>query len=190
MARLGTFSDGNAPMITDPQLRFLTSLTEELFDLSATITGEDVTEARAEAIAHLSSLTKRTASDRISSLKGEILPTMRQTVRARGYAAQTVEAPAKDVELDTDGIYILDGQYYRVQRSGAGRLYAKVLDTASRRWEYARGAVARIRPEHRITAAQAAALPFSWCIRCGADLTATDSVARNMGPVCFRKSVG
>lgn len=189
MGRLGTYTDATVPMITDPQLKFLTSLTRELFALTRTITGEEY-PGQAEAIEHLSTLTKRTASDRIGSLKNEILPTMRQTAK---YRAQTVERPDSapaPVEIDTDGIYIVDGEYYRVQRSGAGRLYAKRLDTESRRWEYAPGAVKGITPDHRITAAEAAALPFSWCIRCGADLTADDSVARRMGPICYGKSVG
>lgn len=191
MGSLGTFNvTGHVPA-TDPQVRFLTSLTNELYDLSALITGDDVTAFRADALAALPGLSKSVASDRISSLKGEILPIMRQTVRARSYATQTVEPPVAVVELDLDGIYVVDGEYFRVKRSRTSdNLYALRLDTETRRWEYAPGIVRSITPAHRITAEIAATLPFSWCIRCGAELTREESIGRNMGPVCYSKSIG
>lgn len=188
MGALGTYTD--SPTITDRQRDYLVSLTTELFRLSATILGTDTDADRDVALALIPGMSKNAASDRIGSLRNEILPVMRQTARGASYASQTVEPPADTVELDTDGIYVLDGGYYRVRRSQAGRLYALVLDTSSRRWEYARGVVGRIRPEHRITAEHAATLPFSWCIRCAKELSREDSIARRMGLVCYGKSIG
>lgn len=190
MGKLGTYTDTGRPvaMITERQLPFLTSLTEELYRLSETITGQDLSAERDAAIANLAGMSKSAASDRISSLKGEILPTMRQTAR---YRAQTVEAPVSDrapVELDTDGIYILDGTYVRIKRSGAGRLYALTLNVDTRKWEYAPGMVRNVKPADKMTAEQAKDFgdTYAWCVRCSADLTNPESVARGFGPVCAK----
>lgn len=185
MARLGTYTD--SPMITGPQLSYLTSLTEELFDLTRTITGEEYPN-RAEALEHLRTLSKRAASDRISSLKSEILPTMRQTAR---YSAKTVEAPVSDrpaaPALDTDALYVLpDGTIVRLKESRQGRLYALTLDTESRKWEYAPGIVRNVKAEYVMTAEQAKDFgdTYAWCVRCSAELTNPESIARGVGPIC------
>ena len=191
MGKLGTYTDRTASaMITGPQLGFLTSLTRDKITLVAQMNGRPVdTDALDATIAALSGLTKSEASQAIGATK-EDLTTLRQAAR---YSSATVEAPVSSapvVELDTDGIYVIGEDYYRVQRSGAGRLYAKRLNTDTRKWEYAPGMVGRITPDTRLTADQAAALPFSWCIRCGADLTREQSISQRMGDICYGKSVG
>ncbi len=184
MGRLGTFTPTAAAPITGPQLNYLTSLTNELFDLTARITGGDVSDQRTAALAVLTALDKRAASKRISDLKDSTLPTLRATVRA-SYSAQTVERPESE-QLDTDAIYFTDCQYVRLFESRTGNLYAKVLDIVSRRWEYAPGIVRNVKASDRLTVDQCAALPFSWCIRCGAELSDPVSIARRMGPVCIQ----
>jgi hypothetical protein len=194
MGKLGTYTDRTAATITGPQLSFLTSLTSELWDLTARIAGDDVTADRARALALLPSMTKSAASDRIGSLKNEILPPLRATARALSYTAQTVEPPASapaPVALDTEKIYVVAGRYYRVKMGRAsGKPYALVLNTDTRRWDYAPGMAAKITPADVLTADHAARLPFSWCIRCAAELSDPTSIARRMGPICYRKSVG
>jgi hypothetical protein len=189
MARLGTYTDSTAPMITGPQLSFLQSLTADLFTLTEQITGEAYPN-RDAALATLETLTKRQASARITELKSEILPVMRQTAR---YSAKAVEAPVSDrpttPELDTNALYILpDGTIVRLKVSGAGRTYALTLDTESRKWVYAPGIVRNVKAEHVMTAEQAKDFgdTYAWCVRCSADLTDPVSVARGYGPVCAK----
>ena len=80
-----------------------------------------------------------------------------------------------------------DGEIYRTVLSGAGNLYAKIWTTDG--WEYAAGAIRDIRPEHRMTVERAKELSikFARCIRCGATLTADESVERGIGPICITK---
>lgn len=94
-----------------------------------------------------------------------------------------------------DGMYVLDGQVYKVQHAvhGSGNLYAKRLQDNGpgkpATFEYSPGTIRRIRPEHRMTKEQAkewGAL-YGTCARCGALLTAEDSIDRMMGPVCSTK---
>lgn len=91
------------------------------------------------------------------------------------------------------GMYEVNGRIYKVlpSRSGA-RHYAQELvgesDTGYS-FIYAKGAMYRIRPEHRMTEEQAA----EWgsltghCLCCGALLTDPKSVAASIGPVCAKK---
>lgn len=94
-----------------------------------------------------------------------------------------------------DGVYLMDGNIYKVQRAihGSGQKYAKRLLPNSKGeraiFIYAPGVVRKLRPEHRMTMEQAkqwGAL-YGTCVRCGALLTAEDSIERMMGPVCATK---
>ena len=104
-----------------------------------------------------------------------------------------VRQQAAPVEL-VDGIYLLDVKIYKVVHAvhGSGRQYAKVLTVygpGDASFERAPGAIRNIRPEHRMTKEQAkeyGAL-YGVCVRCGATLTAEDSIDRMMGPVCASK---
>lgn len=91
-------------------------------------------------------------------------------------------------QLVADRLYEVEGEIYRTFTSrSTGNLYAKIWTDEG--WEYAAGAIRRIRPEHRMTVERAIELSvrFTRCIRCGADLTAAESVERGIGPVCITK---
>lgn len=104
-------------------------------------------------------------------------------------------ARAVGLELE-DGMYVLDGEIYKVQHAvhGSGRQYAKLLipnETKGQKatFEYAPGVVTKLRPEHRMTKDQAkeyGAL-YGTCVRCGRVLTAEDSIDRMMGLICSGK---
>lgn len=94
-----------------------------------------------------------------------------------------------------DGMYVLDGEIFKVQHAvhGSGKQYAKrVIPNGpgeKATFVYAPGVVTRLRPEHRMTKDQAkqwGAL-YGTCVRCGALLTAEDSIDRMMGPTCAGK---
>lgn len=95
----------------------------------------------------------------------------------------TLSAPA------TEGIYRRDGVIYKVQRAihGSGRLYAKEL--VEGRFVMAAGAIKLLSQADRMTTEEAAAWGalYGRCIRCQADLTDEDSIARGMGLVCATK---
>lgn len=108
----------------------------------------------------------------------------------------------RDAEL-VEGIYRFEDQTYKVQRSkGSGRLYAKVFRTfdadeaaayaeshakpRAGAFEYATGAMRRLRPEHKLTLEQAKAYgrELVFCVVCGANLENEVSRAAGIGPVC------
>jgi hypothetical protein len=86
------------------------------------------------------------------------------------------------------GMYRLDnGDIYRVQRSReSGRLYAKKLDWANNRFEFASGAMRLITADDRMSLADAKAwgVETGVCCVCGAFLTDARSVSAGIGPVC------
>jgi hypothetical protein len=105
-----------------------------------------------------------------------------------------IKATPSSKEL-TDGMYLMNGVVYKVQRAihGSGRLYAKRLlpNSPGERavFIYAPGVVNVLTPEHKMTMKQAkewGAL-YGTCVRCGAVLTAEDSIERMMGPICATK---
>jgi hypothetical protein len=87
-----------------------------------------------------------------------------------------------------------EGVIYKVQiaKQGSGNLYAKKLVvegeegdyTAS--FEYAAGAIRKIRPEWKMTREQAAKFGqlYGVCCVCGRDLTDEGSIAAGIGPIC------
>jgi hypothetical protein len=101
--------------------------------------------------------------------------------------------PAVEIE---DGMYVLDGEIYKVQHAvhGSGQQYAKLFvppATEGERatFQYAPGVVTRLRPEHRMSMDQAreyGAL-YGTCVRCGRVLTREDSIERMMGEICAGK---
>lgn len=99
------------------------------------------------------------------------------------------------------GVYEVDRDIYVVKwnRSKTG-LYAKVLveiggrrrteagEVANIEFEYAPHSIAKIRPEHRMTAERARTLTLVYgrCLNCGRLLKAAESVERGIGPVCIK----
>ncbi len=108
-----------------------------------------------------------------------------------------VERPAPaDLEA---GMYRVGQEIYRVKISGAGRPYANALMTenilngnyadAAVWFEYAPGAIYRIKPEHRMTVEQCAefGLLYGTCCVCARTLTNPKSIAKGIGPICEKK---
>jgi Family of unknown function (DUF6011) len=86
-----------------------------------------------------------------------------------------------------------DGQIFRVHESKeSGRLYAKVLvlsfDDDKPHFDYAKGAIYHLLPEHRMTLDEAKAwgCETGICCVCGAFLTDPKSVTEGIGPVCAK----
>ena len=92
------------------------------------------------------------------------------------------------------GMYRDDaGVVFRVKLSKQGRLYAMRFvpeaQVKSERFVYAGGAVRALRADNRMSVADAQRIgvQFGICCVCGAELTATDSVANGIGPVCAKR---
>lgn len=97
----------------------------------------------------------------------------------------------KGTQITQDGIYLMDGQVFKVQKAvhGSGHLYAKLLDTATKKFVYAPGMVGKLRAEHKMTLEQAkeyGAL-YGICCNCCATLTNEVSIEAGIGPVCAKK---
>lgn len=120
---------------------------------------------------------------------------------AKGQKADTSE------RITEDGMYrTADGTIFKVQKAvalGNGSLYAKrlvVLRDAERdengtivvpaevRFEYAKGAVYRLRPEDKMTLDEAKAFGalYGTCCNCGRMLTNEESIAAGIGPICAK----
>jgi hypothetical protein len=117
----------------------------------------------------------------------------------------------------TEGWYMVDRIIYKVQKAvhGSGNLYAKELVTEEladeelndvqrawkereptrmfhkAHWEYAKGAIRRIRAEHRLSGEEAAQFGrlYGVCVRCGLTLTKEESIERGRGDVCAGKEL-
>lgn len=87
-----------------------------------------------------------------------------------------------------------DGVMFRVKQSReTGNLYAMRFvpeaQVKSERFVYERGGLFRLNADMRMTVEQAqlVGVQFGICCVCGAELTATESVANGIGPVCARR---
>ena len=106
---------------------------------------------------------------------------------------KTAGATAKADVVTEDGMYRTpDGVIYKVQVAvhGNGRLYAKRLVVGAKgekgTFEYAPGAINALRPEWKMTLAEAKEFGrlYGMCCNCGATLTDEVSIASGIGPVC------
>jgi hypothetical protein len=88
-------------------------------------------------------------------------------------------------------MYTVEGVIYKVQRAvhGSGNLYAKRWDAETESFDIERGAIRKIRAEHRMSVDEAGAfgLIISACAHCGKTLTDEESIARGLGPICAGK---
>lgn len=106
--------------------------------------------------------------------------------------------PRTTMYITQDGMYKNPetGDIYKVQRNKAqgdgSRLYGKILrlnqegDTYSVKFEYITGLLASIKPEWKMTLAEAEQFGqlYDVCVRCGRALTREESIQRAMGPIC------
>lgn len=117
-------------------------------------------------------------------------------LKAQPKAAAAPKAYDKKPEaVLTEGMYRMDGDIYRVQRSReSGNLYAKVMilpDFPGDKpgFEYAPGAIRRLTEADRMTLSEAKAwgVETGICCVCGAFLTDPESVEAGIGPVCAKR---
>jgi hypothetical protein len=84
-----------------------------------------------------------------------------------------------------------DGIVYKVQVAvhGSGHLYAKQWDPDRKKFEYATGALSKLRPEHAMTEDDAKEFGrlYGVCCVCGKTLTDETSIAEGIGPVCGKR---
>lgn len=87
-----------------------------------------------------------------------------------------------------EGVYFFDGLYVKVQRAvhGSGRLYTKVFDPQSESWDRQSGYLRKLKPEHKLTAEQAAQFGqlYGKCVFCHLTLTKERAIERGYGDDC------
>lgn len=113
------------------------------------------------------------------------------SVTARKVIDGLLQLPSvpRDVQVDV-GAYAYDGVMYSVRRSReSGKLHAYHWSSASNKWEYSGNIKYALRPEHRLSLADAMdfGVQTGSCIHCGRTLTDKDSVRYGMGSTCRKK---
>ena len=184
-----------------------TNLAEELYGR----TGRDVPSDK--ALGYLLDLVEQRDLPKLGATPEERRQAMTEWLRSTrpnpkdvsGYIGMLLQMPRvsaqrQPVELVGPGVYELDGTIYVVKQTrDRQRLYAKrVVESAPRMTEdgevvgfdlvYAPGAIRRLRPEHRMTAARAEHfhIRYGRCLACGRTLKRAESVQRGVGPVCAK----
>ena len=167
---------------TDAQKRFVRKLLAEkdltgsLYDTPIWTTGVEIDGVVGYGWDYM---TKSGASTTIDDL----LALPRKQAERKAPAA----APAAEV---TEGIYrTAAGKVFKVQKAvhGSGNLYAKELIDGS--FEYAPGAIRKLRVEDKMTLAEAQEYGrlYGVCIVCGRTLTDESSIEAGIGPICVKK---
>jgi len=85
------------------------------------------------------------------------------------------------------GAYLHDGIIYSIRKNaGSGRLHAFTYDDRLKAWTFAKGMVHEIKPEERLTLAQASKFgaQTGCCVHCQRTLTVQKSIVAGMGKVC------
>lgn len=96
-------------------------------------------------------------------------------------------------EAAAEGVYELNGTFYAVRtaRSDNTRRYAyeAVITDTSVTFEFSKGTVYRLGEARRLDLGEieALSLQFSRCFICGRKLSAKESKARGIGPVCAKR---
>lgn len=168
-------------VMSDAQYKFIASLAES----------RDVGMPAAEYMAKIDNarvaMSKRAASQLIDTLKNSPWR-KRETVAPKA----TPGKPATPTV--SEGMYLRDGKIFKVQRAvhGSGNLYAKELHGSKSEgfhFEYARGAIRTLTPEHRMTLDQAKEFGalYGTCCKCARTLTDESSIAAGIGPICAEK---
>lgn len=160
----GGITTSSAEPATARQLSLITTLREE----------REMTEV--QRAVHVSTLSKVGASRYIDELIGQ------------PYVPKESRRSVEIGEI-TEGMYKVGDAIYKVQRAvnGSGHLYAKRLHGGT--FVYEVGAMARLRPEFKMTLEDAkkwGAL-YGTCCVCGRVLTDERSIAAGIGPVCAGK---
>jgi hypothetical protein len=107
-------------------------------------------------------------------------------------AAGVVQSSSSD-EAAAEGVYDLNGTFYAVRtaKSDNTRRYAyeALITDTSVTFEYSKGTVYRLAEARRLDLGEieALSLQFSRCFICGRKLSAKESKARGIGPVCAKR---
>lgn len=95
------------------------------------------------------------------------------------------KAPATPTVEVPEGLHLHEGDVFKVQRSGAGHLYAKLRN--GRGWDYVGKAPLRFLSADTLLTLESAkqyGLETGVCCNCGATLTDPNSIAAGIGPIC------
>jgi hypothetical protein len=99
-------------------------------------------------------------------------------------------ATAKATELVGEGFYCVGEAYYKVQTSkSSGKCYALVFNPATKKFEFAKGAIFKITAADKLTLEQAAKFGKKTgnCCICSKVLTKKESIRDGIGPICKGK---
>lgn len=162
-------------MASEAQVKFIIALVGQKV-CTPDMTAEDRAEILRKSEEWARGATTRAACIQIDRLKA--LP----------HTAPAVTAPAAPSVVEP-GFYLLDGDIVKVQKSQAGRFYAKTLIVSTKRFEYAPGVVHKLTPADLLTVEQAAKFGHETgvCAVCARDLSDPVSVERGIGPVCYKR---
>lgn len=190
--------DSASVFATDKQRGFLNKLLDEAVDLLRQRDGL-THQSEAEDIIDNHVFPMRPDNSTLKSeISQDIDTALDNNKRLRREISDLGQVPAGQIATPqtfvTLGMYQVDGRIYKVlpSRSGNGRHYAQELTGESEsgyRFQYAKGAMYRIRLEHRMTEEQAA----EWgeltgsCMCCGRLLTDPKSVRAGIGPDCAKR---
>lgn len=111
--------------------------------------------------------------------------------KARGNPL-AVEVPNDPPPTARPGLYKQGTALARVRPGYGKRVYAEVLNPISGGFSYARGLIYHLKPEDRLSKAEALgvvaeyAAEFDRCLCCGHALTSPESRAIGVGPTCLR----
>jgi hypothetical protein len=155
---------------TEAQLRFWQSLLSQLREMGQTELA-DASEKEWDAVTAFKDYSK-------------ILDGTKAVIQALRKRQQKKTPQTEDL---TEGMYQVGETVYKVKRSQAGHPYAMVLTEEG--FQFERGAVKKIRPEHRMTLEDAKAYgrQTGSCCQCGRELTNESSIAAGIGPICAGK---
>jgi len=151
---------------TDAQLRFFSSLLTQLRELGQ----NEVADA-------LENDWNKVTSFKVYSQMLDGTKTMVQKLKS---------AQPQKVQTE-EGMYLTEGNVYKVKRSQAGHLYAMLLTDEG--FIFQRGAIRNIKPEHRMTLEEAKKYgqQTGTCCQCGRELTNENSIREGIGPICAGK---
>ena len=182
---------------TDKQIAFLNRLLDEASDMLRerdTLTGrqeaEQIIRDHVSVVRPDAETLRTDISAHIDMALDNNRGLRRELAGMRDFARQAApDAPAAAPEFVTTGMYRVGERVFKVLPSRQSeRHYAKELVGTS--FQYAKGAMYQIKPEHRMTLAQAAEYGklTGSCVCCGRLLTDPASIADGIGPVCKAKN--
>jgi hypothetical protein len=99
----------------------------------------------------------------------------------------------KKAQLPTEGVYFVDGVYFKVQKAkanGSGNVYAKRFDSQTSEFVYVgREPFALLTEDKKVTEEQAAQFGalYGKCCNCGRTLTDEYSIEHGYGRICAEK---